>query len=459
MSSGDPVCPLEWRYGSKEIREILSRAGLVKRMLEVEAALAHGLESAGLIPKGSARRIEEAASRVSVERLDELESRLGHDVMALAVALAEESGEAGGYVHLGATSYDIVDTAWALALRDALDLVEGKLARLIDSLAGLAEKHRNTLMAGRTHGQHALPITLGFKLANYCYELARSLERIRDARRRALRGKISGAVGTMAAWGERGLVVERETLGRLGLEPHAISTQVAPRDGFAELVSALAILASQLDRLAIEVRELMRPEIDELAEGTGGRVGSSTMPHKRNPVTAERISGLARLVRSLVPASLENIPLWHERDLTNSSCERVLIPHALTLVDEILESALRLVGGLVVKPDSMTRNLGATGGALMSEAVMIELVRRGLARHEAHEALRRVGSRAAEKGTSFREELLRDPVVTRLIPPGELEELLRPEAYLGECQRLIDRALGYARRALGRGAKPGSGNA
>lgn len=447
--AGSEVCPLEWRYGSPEMRGLLSREGLLRRMLEVEAALARGLAAAGIIPEEAAAEVERAAARVRLERVEELEAKLGHDIMALAVALAEESGGAGRYVHLGATSYDIVDTAWALVLRDALGIVKRKLAEVLKVLAEYCRRYRRLIMVGRTHGQHALPITLGFKLANYAYELARSLERLRDAERRVVRGKMSGAVGTMAAWGDKGLEVERETLRRLGLEPHAISTQVAPRDGFAELLSALAILASQLDRLAIEVRELMRPEIDELAEGTGERVGSSTMPQKRNPVTAERVSGLAKVVRSLVLVGLENIPLWHERDLTNSSSERIAVPHALLVVDEMLGSTLKLLRGLVVKPESMRRNLELTRGAVMAEAVMVELVRRGLARHEAHAILREVERRASEEGVGFREALLKDPRVARYLSPREVEELLRPERYLGACDDLIDRALRYVEEVLG----------
>ena len=431
--SESPVCPLEWRYGSPEMKKLFTQEALLRKRLHVETALAHGLAAAGIISDEAARRIEAAAAKVGVERVNELEAKLGHDIMAIATALAEEAGEAGKYVHLGATSYDIVDTAWALILRDALNITKKKLVKLLEILLDYADKYRNAVMPGRTHGQHALPITLGFKFANYAYELARSLERIIQLENRLIRGKISGAVGTMAAWGGKGLVVESEALKTLGLSPHPITTQVAPRDGFAELVAVMAILGSQLDRLAIEVRELMRPEIGELAEGVGERVGSSTMPQKKNPVTAEKISGLAKVLRGLVTVGLENIPLWHERDLSNSSSERIEIPHVMLIIDEMLDSAVYLMENLVVDTCRMRRNLEVTQGAIMAEAVMISLVNKGLARHKAHELLRTIRKRAETRGVGFREELVRDDIIRSRLSPEEIKELLKPENYLGSC--------------------------
>lgn len=455
MGREDLLCPLEWRYGSEEMRRIFSREGLLRRMLSVEAALAHGLARAGMIPGEAAEEIERAAARVGLERVDQLEEKLGHDIMALATALAEEAGPWGAYVHLGATSYDIVDTAWALAVRDALGIVKRRLVGILRILERYSREHSRVIMVGRTHGQHALPITMGFKFANYLYELSRSLERICEAEERIVRGKVSGAVGTMASWGSLGPVVERETLAVLGLEPHPISTQVAPRDGFAELVAHLAILASQLDRLATEVRELMRPEIDEVAEGTGERVGSSTMPHKSNPVTAEKISGLSRILRGLVIPALENIVLWHERDLSNSSSERILVPHALTVIDEILSSSEELLENLVIKPENMRRNLGLTRGALMAEAIMVELVRRGVPRHTAHERLRRISRKASAEGRGFDEAVREDPEVRKHLSAEEIESLLRPENYLGSYLELIERAIAYSEKIIEKASPAG----
>ncbi len=446
------VCPFDWRYGSEEMKQLFAREAWLQRLLEVEAALLWGLVKAGFAPREAAEEVEKAVKekRVSIERVDELERKLRHDVMAVAVALAEAvGGEASRYVHLGATSYDVVDTAWALVIRDALGIVLSKLSKVISKLSELAQEHRETLMVGRTHGQHALPITLGFKLANYAYELSRSIERLVDCSKRVVRAKVAGAVGTMAAWDGRGFEVEEEVCARLGLQPHAISTQVAPRDGFAELLACLAILASQLDRLATEIRELMRPEIKELAEGVAReQVGSSTMPHKENPVTSERISSLAKLVRSLVVAALENIPLWHERDLTNSACERVIIPHAFLAVDEMLDCTFKVLENLRVYPENMKRNLMLTKGANMAEAVMVYLVlKKGMARHEAHHALQEAARKAVAEGKSLAEAVAEHPVLGKILSKREVEEILRPENYLGMTSALIERALAYARRA------------
>lgn len=430
------------------MRAIFSAKNLLEKKLLVEVALAYGLASAGFITQEAAEQIERAASKVKLHDVEKLEEKLGHDVMALATILAESAGEHGGRVHLGATSYDIVDTAWALILRDALKVTKSKLIAVIEALATKAKEYENLLMPGRTHGQHALPITLGFKFANYAYELSRSLERILELEKRLIRGKMSGAVGTMAAWGDRGLVVEEETLKRLGLSPHAISTQVAPRDGFAEVVLDIAILGSQLDRFAIEVRELMRPEIGEVAEGTGERVGSSTMPQKRNPVTAEKISGLSKILRAFAITALENIPLWHERDLTNSSSERVMIPHVMLIIDEMLDSTISVLKNLRVDPDRMRRNLEVTGGAIMSEAVMVALAMKGLKRHEAHDLLRRIKERSERAGRGFREEVLEDGVVLKYLTKEEVEGLLRPENYIGKSPELISRALSYVENVV-----------
>ncbi len=438
------VCPLEYRYGTAEMRRLFSRENLVTRMVEVELALLQGLASAGLAP-------EECGSiggvTVRPSMLDEAERRIGHEVAALAEILAEKLGGCGKYVHLGATSNDIIDTAWALVLRDALSIIGSRLWSLIGALRRLAEEHMDTLMVGRTHGQHALPVTLGFKAANYVYEFSRSIVRLCEARRRVVLGKMSGAVGTMAAWGSAGLLVEAEALARLGLKPHPISTQVAPRDGYAELAAVLAILASQLDRLATEVRELSRPEIGELAEpGSRRRVGSSTMPHKSNPTLSERVSGLARIVRGLAVAGFENLVLWHERDLSNSSAERLLLPHMFMLVDQMLADAARIVEGLEVRAEAMRRNLELSRGAILSEAVMVKLVEKGVPRHEAHRLLRRLALRAEAEGKGFAELVKESPEVSDLLG-GELDEILDPSNYLGMYRELVARAFEYAERA------------
>lgn len=443
----DSVCVLDWRYGSEQMRRLFYPNSIIERYIAVEKALINGLVEAGFIPRKCIEEIEECARNVKAEEVYEAEKRIGHDIAALTYILGERCGECGKYVHLGATSYDIVDTAWALILRDALEIVKRKLKEAISKLVELTYKYRDLVMVGRTHGQHALPITLGFKLANYAYELTRSYERICCVEERVVRGKIAGAVGTMAAWRDKGLIVESKTLEYLGLKPHVISTQIAPRDGFAELVVVLAILASQLDRLALEVRELSRPEISELYEAVE-RVGSSTMPHKRNPVIAERISGLARIARSLSIAALENIVLMHERDLTNSSCERVLIPHIFLVIDQVLEDTLFLLEHLGVDEEAIRRNIKLTRGMIMSEAVMVKLVEKGVPRHVAHRKLVELSRKAWSMGVEFKEVLLRDEFITRYLSGEEIEEVMDPSKYLGSYKALIERTMRYVEQAL-----------
>ena len=446
------ICPLEWRYGTEEMRRILSN--MYGYYVKVEIALLQGLSKANIIPvEVDIKDLEEKAKGIDLSEVGELERISGHEVDALVQLLSKALGEYGAYVHLGATSNDIIDTAWALMLRDALSIIKDKLSRIIRTLIDMSLRYKNTLMIGRTHGQHALPITLGFKLANYVYEFSRSLERIMDVEKRVIRGKISGAVGTMAAWRDKGLLVEKYTLSYLGLEPHIISTQVAPRDGFAELVSVLAILASQLDRFAIEVRELMRPEIHELLEGTPSLVGSSTMPHKRNPITSERISGLAKVMRSLTIVALENIPLWHERDLTNSSSERIIIPHALLIVDEMLKCMIKLLNSLIVDGGSMRKNLELLNGITLSEAIMIKLVEKGVPRLKAHRHLINLVKESYTTSKLFKELLLSDEFIAKYLTKEEIENLLKPENYLGVYDKLIERAIQYAENVLGKLSK------
>ncbi len=443
------VCPLDYRYGSEEMRSLLSRDSIIKKMAEVEAAAMKGLAAAGLAPPECADVLSRCSRLVTPEDVDRLEREIKHETAALAKALALKCGECGSYVHLGLTSSDVIDTAWALIIREALRIIKSRLRSVIELLLRMSADFRDVVMVGRTHGRHALPITFGFKLANYAYELVRSYERLCGVEERVVRGKLSGAVGTMAAWGGAGFKVESETLSTLSLEPHPISTQVAPRDGYAELASALAILASQLDRLALEVRELVRDEIGEL-EIKAGFSGSSTMPHKVNPVLAERVSGIARLCRGLAVSALENVVLMHERDLSNSSCERVLIPHILLLTDQALIDTLTYLKGVRVRADAMARNLLRSGGWELSECVMIKLVlKTGMPRHKAHEVLEKLARTAGSKGVGLR-EALESSGVADLLSSEDLDECLDPRKYLGMYSELIDRAATYVRERLGR---------
>jgi adenylosuccinate lyase len=305
-------------------------------------------------------------------------------------------------------------------------------------------------MVGRTHGQHAPPITLGFKFAVWLREVARHVERLRQARERVLVGKMSGAVGSMASFGPKALEVQRRVMEALGLRPAEVSTQIIQRDRYAELVALLALISCSLDKFAVEVRNLQRPEIMEVAEGfSATQVGSSTMPHKQNPVTCERISSLAKLMRGLVPAAYENVPLWHERDLTNSASERFLIPMSCIILDQMLLDTIEVLRGLRVYPENMERNLRLTQGRAVSEAVMLELVRRGMSRSAAHEKLRRLSMRSVAEGRPLAEVAAEDPEIASLISREELEDLLDPKGYVGLAPQLAREAASLTRRELG----------
>jgi len=429
------------------MRKIFDKRNILRKYVEVEAALMKALEYENIAPKGCYEKLLEAWSKIEPKDVDTLEKTTGHDVASFTILLAKASGECGKYVHLGFTSNDVVDTAWALLIRDALTIVKKKLVQLIRELMNLSIKHKNTLMVGRTHGQHALPITFGFKLANYVYELSRSLERILELEKRVVRCKCSGAVGTMAAWGNRGLHIESTVCSTLNLKPHEITTQVAPRDGFAELICDLAILASQLDRSALEFRELSRPEISEIILYPG-KIGSSTMPHKRNPVTAERVSGLAKIARSLVTAALENIPLMHERDLTNSSSERILIPHIFLVIDQMLLDTLKMIKEVHVNSEAMSKNLGLLKGVIASECLMIKLVlKANMPRHEAHKLLSHLANKALNEGRNYLDVVFESNIPS-LLSRRDIEECFNYENYLGEYEKLISRTLSYAENVL-----------
>jgi len=438
-----PILPIDTgRYGTPEMRRVFEEENRVQKMLDVEAALAWAHADVGNIPRRDAERIMAAASlkHVKLERIKEIEREIKHDVMALVKALAEASGPSGAYVHLGATSYDIVDTATALQLKEALELIERRLNDFEKVLMEKALRYKETLMIGRTHGQHALPITLGFKFAVWMREISRHIERLRQCRERVVVGKMSGAVGTQAGFGENAMRIQELVMERLGIKAADISTQIVQRDRHAELVSLLALIASSLENFATEIRELQRPEIGELAEPFEAekQVGSSTMPHKRNPEICERICGLARMVRSLVTPALENVVTWHERDLTQSSAERFIIPEACILVDYMLFLMTNIVANLYVNEERMRQNIELTQGRAMSEAVMIALTKKGLSRQEAHELLRKLTIKSEVEKRSFKEVLLEDKIVSKKLSEKEIDEALNPRNYLGTALKQVE---------------------
>jgi len=454
-----PILPIDTgRYGTPEMRRIFEEENRVQKMLDVEAALAWAHAQVGNIPREDAEQIMAAASleHVKLARVKEIEREIKHDVMALVRALAEACGPSGAYVHLGATSYDIVDTATALQLKEALDVIERRLNDFERVLMEKAIRYKDTLMMGRTHGQHALPITLGFKFAVWMREIARHIQRLRQCRERVLVGKMSGAVGTQAGLGEHAMKIQELVMQKLGLKPADISTQIVQRDRHAELICLLALIATSLENFATEIRELQRPEIGELAEPFEAekQVGSSTMPHKRNPETCERVCGLARIVRSLAIPALENVVTWHERDLTQSSAERFILPEACILVDYMLYLMTNVVANLYVNEERMRQNIELTQGRAMSEAVMIALTKKGLSRQEAHELLRKLTIKSEMEKVPFKKVLLEDKTVSAKLSEKEIDEALNPQNYIGTAPKQVELMVEKTRRErLERGLK------
>jgi len=438
-----PVHPIEFRYFYPEMREIFTEESRLQKWLDVEAALAWAHAQLKTIPRSAAEEIGRKAKVgvVKLERVKELEAETNHDLLAMVYALTEAcEGEAGKYVHLGATSYDIEDTALALQFRESLNIVENDLKQQLSVLLVLAEAHKKTICIGRTHGQHALPTTYGMKFALWASEVARHLDRLSETRMRALVGKMSGAVGTMAGFGERGFDVQRLTMERLGIEPVAIANQVVQRDIHAEVQCLLALIAGTMDKIGRELRNLQRTEIAEVSEP--GRSTSSTMPQKRNPHKSERVCGLARVIRASVIPSLETIALEHERDLTNSSLERITIPEGFILTDYILRQMTSILKGLEFDAANIKRNLEMTLGLCLTERVMIELVNKGTGRQEAHEMLRRLAMKSWNEKRSLKDVMLEDDEMSKLVTEKELDGWLNAENYIGTAVEQVTRVIG-----------------
>jgi len=431
-----PILPIDTgRYCSKEMRDIFDEEGKLQRLLDIEAALAWAHAQVGDIPKEDAEKIGAMASvkHVRLNRVKEIEAEIKHDLMSVVRALSEVCGSSGGYVHLGATSSDITDTATALQLKDAIGVIGKKLDVLEEILLKLSSEEINTIIMGRTHGQHAIPTTLGFKFAVWLREVARHIERLDECSKRVLVGKMSGAVGTQAGLGANAIKIQELTMKKLGLQAADISTQIVQRDVYAELVCVCANVASSLDKFAAEVRELQRPEIAELAEPfeMEKQVGSSTMPQKRNPELCERICGLARILRGLTIPALENVPTWHERDLTQSSAERFVIPETCILLDYMLSLMIRILKDLHIDREKMRGNVDLTQGRVMSESVMLTLAERGMGRQEAHSLIRDLALQSELKQQPFREALKKNREIRKWLSEEEIEKALTPEKYLG----------------------------
>jgi adenylosuccinate lyase len=407
------------RYTGEEMGRVWSEAARFGKWLEVELAALETLAEAGIVPLPAAARIRERA-RAEPARVAELEARVRHDVVAFTIAVGESIAdpEAARWLHYGLTSNDVVDTAQALVLRDASRLIEQKLDRLGEILERRAREFKDTPQVGRTHGVHAEPITFGLKLANWFDENRRNAERFRRAAAEMAVGKIAGAVGTCAHLGPE---IEARICRRLGLAPAPVASQVIERDRHAHYVATLALIAATLEKIALEIRHLQRTEVREVEEPfAAGQRGSSAMPHKRNPVGSEQICGLARVVRADVAAALENVALWHERDISHSSVERIILPDATTLVDYMLARLAEILAGLRVFPERMRANLEATQGLIYSGQLLQDLVEKGALRDEAYQWVQENAMAAWESGASFRERVFADARITRYLGTEEL---------------------------------------
>jgi len=407
------------RYTREEMARVWSEAAKFQKWLEVELAATETLAEAGIVPSSAAAMIRERA-RVDPARVAEIEPRVRHDVVAFTIAVGESIAdpEAARWLHYGLTSNDVVDTAQALVLRDASRLIDQGLERLGQILERRAREFKDTPQVGRTHGVHAEPITFGLKLANWFDENRRNAERFGRAAAEMEVGKIAGAVGNCA---HLGLDIEARICRRLGLVPAPVASQVIERDRHAFYVATLAVIAATLEKIALEIRHLQRTEVREVDEPfAAGQRGSSAMPHKRNPVGSEQICGLARVVRASVVAALENVALWHERDISHSSVERIVLPDATALVDYMLARLAEIVAGLRVFPERMRANLEATRGMIFSGQLLQDLVEKGAPREEAYQWVQEIAMAAWEANASFRERVSADPRIARYLGPDDL---------------------------------------
>ncbi|MGE3277599.1 MAG: adenylosuccinate lyase [Vicinamibacterales bacterium] len=427
------------RYTNPEMGRIWSQERRYETWLAVELAAADAMAEAGIVPAEAARELREKGA-FDIARIDAIEQVTHHDVIAFTTSVAEKVGPAARWLHFGLTSSDVVDTAQALQLVEATDLILRLVDGLREAVKARALEHRRTAMIGRTHGVHAEPMTFGLKLAMWYDELGRDRARLERAREAVRVGKISGAVGTFAHLDP---AIEEAVCRRLGLEPAPISTQVIQRDRHAELLSALAITAASLETFALEIRGLQKTEIGEAEEPFAkGQKGSSAMPHKRNPIGCEQIVGLARLLRANATAGFENVALWHERDISHSSVERVILPDSFIALDHMLRRFTRIVAGMVVYPERMRENLARSRGVVFSGQILLELARRGISREQAYEWVQRNAMRAFHEQTDFKGLLLADAEVTAVLPAAEIEKAFDLDEQLRNVDRVFERVFG-----------------
>ncbi len=424
------------RYSRVEMSHIWEPQKKFEAWLKVELAACEAWAKKGRIPAAALKRIKKKA-RFDIERIDEIELVVKHDVIAFLTSVADYVGTDSRYIHIGLTSSDVLDTALALQLKEASALIIKDIKALMAALKRRALQHKKTVMIGRSHGIHAEPTTFGLKMALFYDEMKRNLERMERAKEVISVGKISGAVGTFANIDP---FVERYALKKLGLKPEPCSTQIVQRDRHAEFFTTLSIVASTIEKISVEIRHLQRTEVLEVEEPfTKGQKGSSAMPHKRNPVLSENMTGLARLVRGYALSAMENVALWHERDISHSSVERVISPDATILVDFMLHRMTGLIKGLVVYPKNMQRNLDGLKGLVFSQKVLLKLAASGLSREEAYEAVQRNAMRVWDKGEDFKTLLLNDPEVSSRIKAKDIESCFDVQPYIKNVDYIFKR--------------------
>ncbi|MFP4655272.1 MAG: adenylosuccinate lyase [Methanohalobium sp.] len=434
------IHPIEYRYGTDEMKYVWSEKNRLQKIMNVEVALAKAEADVGLIPKSAANDIAKSIDSVKLERVKEIEYEINHDMMAVVHGISEQCpGDSGKWVHFGATSNDMLDTATALQIKDAVEILENKLKDLMNALVNQAETHKKTVCAGRTHGQIGVPTTYGLRFAIWATEISRHLERLEQLKPRILVGQMTGAVGTQAAFGKKGIKLQKKAMEYLEIGSVDVSNQIIQRDRHAEFVMWMANVATTLDKIGIEIRTLQRSEIAEVEESFGKKqVGSSTMPHKRNPIKSEQICGLARIVRSMVEPELRNNTLWDERDLTNSSSERIVFPESCVLTDHIIKLGTGIIENLRFYPENIHHNLELLKGLNMGEAVMIELAKRGVGRQDAHEIVRKNAMYAHETGKHLKDVLLEDSEVAQYLNNEEIVQLVDPYKYIGTAVEQVE---------------------
>jgi len=429
------------RYGTKEMVEIFEEQKKINYQLEIEGAAAIAQSEIGIIPKTVGKKILKAATsgKITAKRIKQLEAKSDHDTAALVESISEKcTKDVRPWIHYGLTSNDLVDTSNSMQMRDSLKIIEPKVAKLASILAQRAVKHGKIPAVGRTHGQHASIISFGLKFANWAAEMAKHVERIEEIKKRILICKTLGVVGTGSLMGAKSLEVQKRVAKRLKLYPAEVTTQVVPRERYAEYVFELALIGATLEKIAVEIRNLQRTEIGEVAEQfKKGQMGSSAVPVKRNPIKSERISSLSKMVRSQVAITFENIPLWHERDLSNSANERFVIPTASILVDEMLETMIKIISNLMVNEKRIVENLYITKGQIFAEFVLEALIKKGVPRFVAYKDVQRVAFKANDKGMQYIDAIKNDKAFSSKLTDKEIDSIFSPEKHLGASPIII----------------------